>query len=252
MIQNGGSRSKAHDMEMFVKACNDCVYAGSYGEDEKSIDIINTISHEMGHGLGFTSKFAEGSMCDPDGISIRTSYTGKYILSYVPTSLFDTHLYTEDKPLHNMFQKLHSTRSYPQPPNTETDCSNKTLLMLNKLLATPNSIYFKTTKGSHVYVETSLKLGGDKTNHMDSGKYYTTLDFLMVPYGVYHGYNLKQFTRPEDWSTAPFGELTLEVFETLGYTVNLNPDPNRSQLALYLQMKENKLLFNHSQQKNLY
>ncbi|KAJ9068699.1 hypothetical protein DSO57_1026041 [Entomophthora muscae] len=237
-------------MEMFVKACDDCVYPGSYGEDEKPIDMVEIIIHELSHGLGFDSKFASGGMCGSSGLSIRSSHTGKYILSYVPESLFDTHLYTGDKPLHNMFQKLHSTRSYNQPFNKETVCNNETALELKRLLVTPNSIYFKTTKGNRVYIETSRDLDGRKVSHIDWGKYNTTLDFLMVRYTPLYGLTLKKFTRPEDWSTAPFGELTLEVFETLGYTLNLNPDPNRSQLALYLQMK--KHLFNHSRQKYIY
>ncbi|KAJ9059538.1 hypothetical protein DSO57_1001080 [Entomophthora muscae] len=242
-IQKGASRSKTHDAEMFVKACDNCVYPGSYGEDKQSIDIVDIIIHELSHGLGFTSNFASGSMCGPGGLIIWTGFAGGYPFKYIPESLFDTHLYTNETSLHAKLQELHSPPSSNQL-NTNDICSHTTVSELIRLLATPNSIYFKTTKGSHVYVETGPNVGGGRASHIDTKKYHMTQDSLMIPYATMHGHTLKNFTRPEDWSTAPLGKLTLEVFETLGYTVNLNPDPNRSQLALYLQMK--KHLFNHS------
>ncbi|KAJ9076557.1 hypothetical protein DSO57_1024975 [Entomophthora muscae] len=244
VIQNGVSSSIGYDMEMFVKACDYCVYPGTYGEDKGSIDMVEIIIHEMGHGLGFISNLANSGLCGSGGPSIWYSFVENYSFAYIKESLFDAHLYTKEESLHEMFEKLHSTRRYRQPLEMQFVCSHETVHALKRLLATPDSIYFKTTKGSRVFVETNENVEVSRVSHTNWGKYYTTLDFLMVPFAFLHGHVLKEFTRPEDWRTAPFGKLTLEVFETLGYTVNLNPDPNRSQLAFYLQMK--KHLFNHS------
>ncbi|KAJ9072105.1 hypothetical protein DSO57_1030560 [Entomophthora muscae] len=235
-MQNGVVEPMEYDMEMFIETCSYCVYPGSYGTHRKMPDMINIIIRAMGQGLGLTSNFVGGEKCNDGGPEIEFKFEEEYRSAFIKPNLFDSHLYTENVNLHKVFQSLNSKHKYGVKIDLESLCNSTRIQKLNGLLDKPDSIYFKTSKGNQVYIETGTSEDG-KVNYL-SKRYNMSKDSLMTPTIWNHGDILDIFDSSESWSTSPLGSYTLEVLETLGYKVNRYPDPDRSQLALYLQMKK--------------
>ncbi|KAJ9061931.1 hypothetical protein DSO57_1015755 [Entomophthora muscae] len=60
----------------------------------------------------------------------------------------------------------------------------------------------------------------------------------MTPKSVPYAYMILNNPFAQDWLTAPLGNNTIDILETLGYQKNPSPQRNISQIALYEEMRK--------------
>ncbi|KAI0243994.1 hypothetical protein L0F63_004271, partial [Massospora cicadina] len=251
------------DMTVYLKLNHQTVFPNDYGSHKVDMvhDIMETIIHEIIHGLGITTelkvRFTNSTFVGPAYILNQIGTMVK--VNFIKT-LFDTYLYTDLNKKHGFdgsprIDEIIRPMDFNADLQYEPESLDKIPRMqqinqLSKLSSTQNSTFFflvldgqnstffKTWKGTKVYVETNLPPPSlSLLSHVDKLTYMFSKDYIMVHASIPYGYFLRDNSLDDDWVTAPIGEHTLEMLETLGYERNPNPMQERSQHALYQQMR---------------
>ncbi|KAJ9061279.1 hypothetical protein DSO57_1022193 [Entomophthora muscae] len=163
----------------------------------------------------------------------RVHLQGKDRLFFPKKSLFDTHLYTVqgDELIGEMLNEMiyHPTSETVAREFREKISEMEQIKTIQMLAPTPHSTYFKTSKGTKVYLETTPDLGmySGSFIHTETTSYTATKEHLMTFRSIEHGSFLGK-DAPEEWLTAPLGATLVEILGTLGYDVNKNPKRERS------------------------
>lgn len=198
MRQIYGEQGDAHPFDI-VMAMN----ADSF--PSQSTPLIEVLSHELIHGLGFVS-------------SLVQSEAG--VLPW-PTSA-DARLaraeFALDEFLFDAMTGLPLTLVISQ--SNATDVGHYI-----EELATRHGA-FKLRIGDLVIpLETSIKPFriGSSVSHLDSATYANSRDVLMI-YRINKGHTVREYIQAHSrWDTAPYGPHTLRVMQAIGYTLNPSP-----------------------------
>ncbi|KAJ9070217.1 hypothetical protein DSO57_1010702 [Entomophthora muscae] len=95
-------------------------------------------------------------------------------------------------------------------------------------------LYFKTLKGNEVLLDTNGKYNSGKSiSHLDLANKATREALMVKNTGLAKGIHNMEF---DGWLTSPFGPLTLEILETMGYQLNPKPLYENSLLGLKKQI----------------
>ncbi|KAJ9082328.1 hypothetical protein DSO57_1005470 [Entomophthora muscae] len=110
---------------------------------------------------------------------------------------------------------------------------------IKELLQTSRSIYFQTPT-SQIYVQTSSNPDefNESLSHLSDLDYRFSLDHIIIPVAMPYAFMVRKKNMTQHWLTAPLGNCTLDILETLGYTKNPFPQRERSQLAFYEAMQK--------------
>lgn len=229
-------RESPFDMSMHLAIMDSIVYPDQYGTDvpDTHSDLIETVLHEMLHGLGMISRLIDQNK-QPVFNYFKTGPQYNIVFS---RSLFDTHLYTDHDSISEIYNGLDMSSTDASAIRTHIDRTiPRGLGKIKAVLNSTRAIFFNTTRGSSVFVENGLPQ--DKLvsffSHLSEATYRRRPDDLMV-YSAGHYGAIPTKLNLGAWPTAPFGNLTLELLETLGYTRNPEPSQDRSQLEFIKQM----------------
>ncbi|KAJ9054509.1 hypothetical protein DSO57_1013809 [Entomophthora muscae] len=205
-------------MEMHISSSFKFIYPNEYGSYKLNVvDMIETIVHELCHGLGFYSEITS-NLQNPDYFGPSFNLNSSKADS-VYKSLFDTF--------------LHNTN--PEKPQRDENTNSASFLK------TRNSVYFKTKYNKKVNISTDDESNTVAFFHIDKD-YRNTPDFLMSACTLGYGYFVA-YRNLSDWKTSPLGLATIEILETLGYQRNRYASRLKSQIGFYEKMRR----FNHMQ-----
>lgn len=225
-------------MLMHLSATHKFTYPDMYGTARAGeADVVEVILHELIHGLGFESfLFPEKDQyTDYVGLHHYPHRYGRQIWLSFTKTLFDTFVHPTDPA-----RQIPPSGAYDLNGLDYWDFLGNLSTMprfndLPYLVATKGSVYFNTTRGTRVPLNTALTSDSayGVFSHIDAtGSSYR--NDLMAPVEQEYG---RHFAVSAGWKTSPIGDTVLEMLETLGYTRNPNPSWNRSQNALFQAMK---------------
>ncbi|KAJ9063771.1 hypothetical protein DSO57_1027810 [Entomophthora muscae] len=209
-----------YDMEISLNARMKFQMVGKVKHASNEISLLDTVSHEMLHGLGFIAPFMPLSS-EQNLILPISKFNRKGCIKFTQ-SIFGSRLYIQktNTPLSFFIDKLNTPSSnitnqtaFLKPPYIET------IKELSTNLTTDGSIYFLTTNDNRVIMETGYKnyQSGSSIVHLD-GAYWNTNESIMIANAM-HGKGKESLARYIGWYTAPYGPITLEILATLGYTM---------------------------------
>lgn len=219
---------------------HDFIHPQDYGSavDARRRDILETIVHEMGHGLGISSAIYNNNR--RDGYHGPQAFfepaDGGLTIQFGRT-LYDTHVHTHDTSIKEILSPMvfseitpHQTQQLKNDP-----ASLGPVMAIHELLKEKNTLFFHTKGRGKVVLHTSPARSGRSVSHFD-GQYSQTQNYLMARINHYHRQVLEIDKMEEDWRTAPIGGLMAAVLETLGYHPNQHPCREKSQVALFHEM----------------
>ncbi|KAJ9090541.1 hypothetical protein DSO57_1001510 [Entomophthora muscae] len=232
-------RDNKFDMYMQLNTADRFIYPDEYGSHSKSknADVIRMIVHELSHGLGLYSKLTVNCAI-PNFIGPYTTYlynkTHNTLMFH--KTLFDTHLRPYNSSLKFptattfLFGDLNFNSFFPTI-HTKPEINDTGFLSTHK-----NTTYFLTKYNTRVDIDTQTSTAqGSSFSHV-SPRYRNSTEFLMTHLGVYYSVFLEDSSVNQYWKTAPLGNATVEMLETIGYQKNPTPNRNLSQIGLYEQM----------------
>ncbi|KAJ9072408.1 hypothetical protein DSO57_1027807 [Entomophthora muscae] len=208
-----------YDIEISLNADTNFHIVGQVKHTSETIQLLDTVAHEMLHGLGFFSSFQP---LGADNLAMPSNLISRKKHLIFVKSIFDSRLYIKEtnQPLSSIIDKLNS---FPRITTNHTTLLKppyiETIKELTTLLTTKGSIYFLTINNRKVCIETGYTdfVPGSSVSHLDRA-YGSTIEHIMIPSAS--GENgLDSISRYIGWYTAPYGPLTLEVLATLGYTM---------------------------------
>ncbi|KAJ9073845.1 hypothetical protein DSO57_1012175 [Entomophthora muscae] len=201
------------------------------------LSYMDHLIHEMNHGLGFHSKLK--------GAYEKHIYnTGCH--EDVPLSVFDTHTFIKKTNKPFLHYALQSTRtcstSNEGPPTLDKpqDYEGFDLFhAFSKAIKGNEAFYFKTSQGTRVNLEHSIK-DGIKLDHLNKEDYINTKDQIALAKRRKGRGISDMFQRDQEWPTSPYGPETLKVLTTLGYKLNPSPKYENSMQYHYFKFLEAK------------
>jgi hypothetical protein len=224
------------------------------------VDFLLVVSHELIHGLGFTSSYSDYWNSDtPQALTpnpmIESQSNGKARISGFTENIFDKYMIRNDNnqaitdsvatPLNNwaqntqyvssaddLFDQFQSSNVYSLSTNLLNLAVNQNSLALNL-----------NTTGGPLFLETGLKpfQPSSSISHVDISKYSNSNEFLMqweINSGISLADSMKKIGG--QWNTAPYGPNLIQFLGNMGYPTNSNPDPK-----VFLQLSDSKNLKAH-------
>ncbi|KAJ9053874.1 hypothetical protein DSO57_1020182 [Entomophthora muscae] len=241
--QIGSCKPTYYDFIVCVNQNQPFYFASDFGKNEVGSSAIDTLAHEFIHGLGFLDCFSENSCSAnlvPFFITRRVHIQNTTVFKFYANS-FVEHIYTKDDvKLTSLIDLYIEKEPFPvgspsrwkvQPTEYHLGIAKK----IEALATTKGGLYFKTLNGNKVILDTDGEYDFySSVFHLDQ-MYNETREALMtkdlrLAKGIHN-------MEADGWLTSPFGPLTLEILETMGYQLNPKPIYEDSLIGLKEKMK---------------
>lgn len=244
LLHQKAHRETEFDMEMNMQPAAADLNPGDYGSHApgKYHDVIETIVHELLHGLGIFSyinkQIAKPAYTGPFPRTVRTSRTAHSVMFL--KSVFDTHLHSQKGPLLQLIRSM----DLQDRPTAEVNAfieaipAMDQIHQINELLTTEESLYF-VTSSNKLIVQTGRGQGDvrSRLSHLSNTDYRVSLDHMMIPGAMPYAFLIRDKEKIQHWQSAPIGNNTVDLLVTLGYRRSL-ARRERSQLAFYDEMRK--------------
>ncbi|KAJ9061942.1 hypothetical protein DSO57_1015766 [Entomophthora muscae] len=241
LLNQNRTRENDFDMTISIRTTNKLIMPIDYGSDKYQVyDATEIIVHEILHGMGISSsatyirkegvKYIGPRYFPENKNGLRTIYFGN--------GIYDKYLYSDGESMHDIVQSMTVKNISYRQANAYIQNIPKLpqLKKIEAFHAGNNPVYFKTKYNKTVRIQTS------KTkfflDHLSSENFRHSLDHIMTPYSKYYPHVIQYKTLVQGWKTAPLGNNTIDILETLGYEKNPFPQRKKSQLALYEEMQK--------------
>ncbi|KAJ9073857.1 hypothetical protein DSO57_1012187 [Entomophthora muscae] len=232
--QTQGDNFGPLDFTVLINGNSKFYFPEDFATLQNGYSIIDTITHEFLHGMGFSVDFADGIL----NAAIAPRFETESVLDKKPDTItfqfnpFMQHIYTKDgikmtKLIHEMNKE---NRVILKEGKVQlSDYHLEKVERFLKYANTPKGFYFKTSTNDHIYLDTSPPfIPGASLSHLDD-MHKEDEEALMTKSRFKntgaHDVDLK------GWKTSPFGPKTLRIMETFGYTLNPNPHRKKSLLG---------------------
>ncbi|KAJ9074249.1 hypothetical protein DSO57_1008513 [Entomophthora muscae] len=179
-------------------------------------DFIDTLLHEVVHGLGMQSKLWLHTID-------YEQFTGQLPNFIVVPPPFDLHVYDT-----HTNQTVGTSLSNLAPLSTPNRRQKFDHLL--SAFQGGRRLYFRSIRGKNITLDPQYVL-----SHV-APEYSKTLDELMTSFGMVGSSFTDFIFKFPNWHTSPFGPATLDILATIGYQLKV-PDPYKS-LQYYYQYKE--------------
>ncbi|KXN72636.1 hypothetical protein CONCODRAFT_4493 [Conidiobolus coronatus NRRL 28638] len=224
------------------------------------VDFLLVVSHELIHGLGFTSSYSDYWNTDnPQALTpnpiIESQSNGKARISGFTENIFDKYMIRTDNnqaitdsvatPLNNWAQNTQYASSaddlFDQFQNSNVYNLSTNLLTL-AVKENSLALNLNTTSGP-LFLETGLTpfQPSSSISHVDIDKYKNSNEFLMqweINSGISLADSMKKIGG--QWNTAPYGPNLIQFLGNMGYPTNSNPDPK-----VFLQLSDSSKIRAH-------
>ncbi|KAJ9069250.1 hypothetical protein DSO57_1020337 [Entomophthora muscae] len=210
------------DFTVFINKDQPFYFASDFGEKEVGSSAIDTLAHEFLHGMGFSDCIISG-FCNANVVPFFKKSAGHY--ENTATIKFFSSSFVDHIPLGD------ATSDKAQLTDYHLDIAKQ----IEDKVTKRGKLYFKTLKGNEVLLDTKGEFTpGKSISHLDLGYKLTREELMIKNTGFGKGIHNMEFDR---WLTSPFGPLTLEILETIGYQLNPKPLYDKSLLGLKKQIK---------------
>ncbi|KAJ9061939.1 hypothetical protein DSO57_1015763 [Entomophthora muscae] len=230
LLNQNRTRENDFDMTISIRTTNKLIMPIDYGSDKYQVyDATEIIVHEILHGMGISSsatyirkegvKYIGPRYFPENKNGLRTIYFGN--------GIYDKYLYSDGESMHDIVQSMTVKNISYRQANAYIQNIPKLpqLKKIEAFHAGNNPVYFKTKYNKTVKIQ----------NNVDYGN---SLDYLMTRISSEYSDIIQKKTLVQDWLTAPLGNNTIDILETLGYKKNPSPQREKSQLALYEEMRK--------------
>ncbi|KAJ9061275.1 hypothetical protein DSO57_1022189 [Entomophthora muscae] len=240
LLNQKRTRKNDFDMTIGILPQDILTMPVDYGSHKSNsiYDVIEVIVHELLHGMGiisYVNSFTEEGSYRGPGYNIE-SKNGIYSI-YFAKGIFDKYLYSGGNYMHDIVQSMSKNLPYIKAKvYIENIPRLSQLKQIGDFITGESYVYFITASNKAVYIkenETVTSLG-----HLSNMAYHISLDHIMTPSSIPYAYVILNHSLVQDWVTAPLGNNTIDILETLGYQKNRFPRRERSQLALYEEMRK--------------
>ncbi|KAI0244534.1 hypothetical protein L0F63_007519, partial [Massospora cicadina] len=196
----------------------------TYSKDDKRTDEVSfaeALMHEINHGLGFASSISDY------GYGFPTPAPSNEAITVFYEFYFDKFLYVNKTQLIAYTNYLNSYFRYRPRLSKSTDSLSRIKALKNfyKISSTPGILRFLTLNGRRITLDTTnTSPKGASVNHLDD-KYTGIRDFMMVSAARVEqplSFNFSDSV----WKSKPYGENTILILKTLGYTFKVPDQTN--------------------------
>ncbi|KAI0244220.1 hypothetical protein L0F63_006739 [Massospora cicadina] len=230
-------------------------------EDKRTdeVSFAESLMHEINHGLGFASSISDY------GYGFPTPAPSNEAIPVFYEFYFDKFLYVRETQLIKYTNYLNYYFQHHPRLSKSTDSLSRVEALKNfyKISSTPGILKFIAPNGQRITLDTTnTSPKGASVSHLDDN-YTNTRDFMMV--SVARVEQLSSFNFSDSaWKFKPYGENTILILKTLGYTfkapdqtnpiskyfnpVSINPRPKRTISKSYRLRPKSKRTISKSYQ----
>ncbi|KAJ9082350.1 hypothetical protein DSO57_1005492 [Entomophthora muscae] len=240
LLNQKHTRENDFDMILSIQPRDDFLMPVDYGSDKDQVfDATETIIHEILHGMGISS-FVNLEMTG------NPKYNGPYYnienkkdfkSICFAKGIYDKHLHSGGKSMHNIVQSMSKNLSYMEADAYVQEIPKMPQLQqIQDFFTGKSPVYLLTTSKKIVHIQTTKN--GNSLGHLSDVDYALSLDHLMTRISSEYSDVIQKKTLVQGWLTAPLGNNTIDILETLGYKKNPSPQREKSQLGLYEEMQK--------------
>ncbi|KAJ9061157.1 hypothetical protein DSO57_1023286 [Entomophthora muscae] len=202
-------------------------FPDEFGTRQDGYAILDVLAHEFLHGMGFGVLLDTEHQRPVPYYEISQGVQPSHGTIQFYTNIFMDNVYSSNN--EKLTKLIYEMNTQNQIPLAKDKHETPQLLsfhqlkiaQLGKLVTTPKELHFKTIHGNNVLLYTGWSYNpGASISHLDAS-YIGTQEMLMTSSG--HHRTGVHNAESNCWNTSPFGPLTLEIMETLGYKLNPNP-----------------------------